>query len=211
MDASARTTALPRRPRLWPALIGVLVVIALAGCTGGSRAPGPTAFWDALRVNGADEAEGWATFREMEAAADIVMVAEVVSFGLSRTIQSDANEAIVGYGKAQFRVIETLRGKPPEGLVPVEFLLPGNPKDYAARAEEMGRAVPEGRFLVFLRHKGGSEAGLYRLVNSNGLWGEGQGSTIDAPVSDPEHGTPYEAELSHLDSFEELIAYARGN
>jgi hypothetical protein len=209
MDASAPTTGRPGRPRLVLASIGLLLVVAVTGCTGGSQAPGPTAFWDALRLNGADEAEGWATFREMEAAADIVMVAEVVSFGLSRTIQGDAQEDLVGYGKAEFKVIETLRGKPPEGLVPVEFLLGGNPRDYAARAEQIGRAVPKGRFLVFLRHKGGSEAGLYRLVNSNGVWGEGQGSTIEAPVSDSEHGTPYQAELAHLASFDELIAYAR--
>lgn len=192
------------------AAIGLVLVMALAGCAGGSQAPGPVAFWDALRITGADEVEGWATFGEMKSAADIVIVAEIASFELGRTFQGDAAEDLVGYGRANLKVIETLRGNPPKGLVPVEFLLGGNPKNYGATAEALGRAVPEGPFLAFLRAKRGEgEEGLYRLVNSTGLWGQVEGTTIGAPMADPEFGMPYAAELARLGSFEELLAYAR--
>ena len=211
MDSSGRYPGRPRRSRPGiAAAIGLVLVVILAGCTGGSPAPGPVAFWDALRITGADEAEGWATFGEMTSASDIVVVAEIASFELSRTFQGDAAEDLVGYGKANLKVIETLQDNPPEGLIPVEFLLGGNPKNYGATVEAIGRAVPQGRFLAFLRAKRGEgEEGLYRLVNSNGLWGQVEGTTIGAPMADPEFGMPYAAELARLASFEELLAYAR--
>lgn len=211
MGVSGPNGTLPRLARSSAAvLLGLLLALASAGCTGGEPAQRRVVFWDELRIDGADEAEGWGTFGEMKAAADVVVVAEIASFEMSRTFQGDAEEDLVGYGRANLKVIESLQGDPPEGLVPVEFLLGGDPESYQATADAIGKAVPGGRFLVFLRAKRGKgEDGLFRLVNSTGLWGPVDGATIGAPMSDPEFGSPYDKELSNVESFEELVAYTR--
>lgn len=165
-------------------------------------------FFDTLRTGG-DEVEGWTTIGGMKAESDIVGLGRFVSFGLSRTIQGDAPEDVVAYGKALLQLNETISGKAPDGLITVEFILPGNPAKYEATVEELERSLPTGDLLVFLRHKGGREAGLYRLVNSNGLWTSTTRAAVDAPFADSELGVPYASELGALTEFDQLVSYVK--
>ena len=59
--------------------------------------------------------------------------------------------------------------------------------------------------LVFLRDKGGAEAGLYRLVNSQGLWTSTARATVDAPLAEDAPGSgPYKNELAEISTIDEL-------
>lgn len=189
------------------ATCAIALVATMVACTASNSPPSSMAFFEGLRIGG-DEAEGWATIGEMKSESDIVGTGTFTSFSLGRTIQGDAPEDVVAYGQARLQLDDTISGKAPDGQIVVEFVLPGDSADYAAIAKGLENNLPQGEVLVFLREKRGSnEAGLYRLVNSNGLWASTTRAPVDAPLADARVGDVYPEETGDLSDFEELVAY----
>ena len=155
---------------------GLLVIVLLGGC-GESAAPESTSgdadvrdFWSTLIVE-ADEVESFNSLTELKSSSDLVVIGELDGLTLGRTIQGDAPEDVVLYADARFSVDETIKGSSTKE-VNVEFLVPAAS---AAQARELLKTtadsgLPSSPSLLFLRDKGGAEAGFLRIVNSEGLW-----------------------------------------
>jgi hypothetical protein len=184
----------------------VAIAILLTACSPAHQVdPGDQAFWVALQIN-ADEVEGYASLDEMAAAADLVVVGSFSDFGLTRVIQGDAPQDQVGMGGAIVSVDRAYKGSVPRTLI-VEFVLPvvGTTEDFVAYTEGLKETLPSGPMLLLLRDKGGSEAGLYRLVNSLGLWvlsEQGMAAPL-YPLTDSTN-QPYAGELVGVSSVEGL-------
>jgi hypothetical protein len=186
----------------------------VVGCGGSavadSTAPARDAsFWEPITIIGW-EVEQYSTLVEMAASADIVARGQIVDYVFSREITTDPPEASVTYSAMMFAPTEVLHGDSPE-LVPIEFLLSARPEDRDVALELQAQNMPNGEILVFLRHKGGAEAGLYRLVNSDGLWTVINGVLV-APVSmdaDTLHER-YESELLGVDNIDQLVDVVTG-
>lgn len=201
----AATRSQRRAPRLIATLIAAMAVSGLA-CTTQPH-PSSMAFFEGLRIGG-DEAEGWGTIAEMKADSDVVGVATFLRFELGRTLQGDAIEDVMAYGEATLTFKETISGEAPGEQVAVEFVLPGNVREQAATAERLADDLPVGDVLVFLRAKRGTgEDGLYRLVNSTGLWTATTRAALDAPLADAGVGEVYPSETKEIAGFEEFVAY----
>lgn len=201
----AATRSQRRAPRLIAIIIAAMAVLAFA-CTAQPN-PSSMAFFEGLRIGG-DEAEGWETIAEMKAESDVVGVATFESFELGRTLQGDAIEDVIAYGEARLTFKETISGEAPGGQVAVEFVLPGNAREQAATAERLADDLPVGDVLVFLRAKrGAGEDGLFRLVNSTGLWTATTRAALDAPLADAGVGEVYPSETKEIAGFEEFVAY----
>lgn len=148
--------------------------LALAVGCGGSTATDSAdlahemSFWGPITMTGF-EVEQYSTLAEMASSADIVARGRIADYGFSREIATDPPEASVTYSAMMFSPTEVLRGDSPE-LVPIEFLLGARPEERDAALRAQAQHLPAGEILVFLRHKGGDETGLYRLVNGDGLW-----------------------------------------
>lgn len=186
------------------AALAVMVSLGVTAC-GGSDTSAPTdSAYAALRVQGL-EVESYGSLREMAGGADLVVIGKFTSFDISRTIQGDAAQDVVVYGKATLVVTRKVVEEPVATELPVEFLLPYGPDEAAAKAAEFAAGLPQEEVLVFLRHKGGAEAGLYRLVNSQGLWTSTVRATLDAPLAEEAPGSgPYKGELAGIGSIDEL-------
>jgi hypothetical protein len=186
------------------AALAVTVSLAVTAC-GGSDTGAPTdSAYTALRVQGL-EVESYGSLREMAGSADLVAIGKFTSFDISRTIRGDAAQDVVVYGKATLVVTRKVVEEPVATELPVEFLLPYGPDEAAAKAAEFAADLPKEEVLVFLRHKGGAEAGLYRVVNSQGLWTTTARAALDTPLAEeaPESG-PYKGELAGISSIDEL-------
>lgn len=216
----------PRRIHRFAAIAAVSLL--MAGCAVGSSVPDDTEPsnqpsapadavvdpWESLRVTG-DEVEGYPSLSDMAGAADAVVLATVDGVSLGRTLQGDAPEDQVFYAQLDLRVDETLTGTSAEGgTVAMELLVPAATSEAALNviadlsAGTVGREV-----LVFLRHKGGNEAGLYRPVNSNGLWTETLRSVLDTPLAESPPGSRslYQVELERVSDLEDLAAALRSD
>lgn len=135
-------------------------------------------FWPTLQIV-ADEAEGYSSLAEMAGGADHVVVGRMSNFRLNRRIQGDAREDVVHMVAVDIDVEQVVRGVDPGKRVVLEFLLPGRPDQVAAKVQQQAASIPQAPMLFFLRQKG---AGLYRIVNSLGLWLADAGS-VHAPLS----------------------------
>jgi len=166
------------------------------------------AFWQALRIGG-DEVEGFTTLGAMTRAADVVGVGRIVSFDLGRMIQGGTPEDIVGYGAAKLELDEAIGGPAQVEPITLEFLLPGHPDNYKAMVKDLQGSVPVGPVLVFLRHTGGNEAGLFRLVNSRGLWTSTPRSGVDAPLTEAGGVDFYGHEIGDFTELDQLVAYVK--
>jgi hypothetical protein len=175
---------------------GSIIAAAAVGCAGSpappAAAPAPAnaasadagTFFETLRIEG-DEVEGYDSLEAMAASATAVVVGHFDSFEVSRVLRTDMAEDTTAYGKATLRVTRVLRGDPVGDTVPVEFVLPATGDQALAAAAELDRMLPHGEMVVFLRAKRGSaEAGLFRLVNSHGLWASTARSAVDAPLAE---------------------------
>lgn len=171
-------------------------------------------FWPTLQTV-ADEAEGYATLTEMAAAADHVVVGRMSNFRLNRVIQTESAENVAHMAAVDIEVEQLVRGVNPGARVVLEFLLPGRPHEIAAKLQQQMASLPQGQMLFFLRQKGGSEAGLYRIVNSMGVWLAEAGS-VRAPLSlalferddsatRAELKEPYASELATVRNLQELV------
>lgn len=220
MDHGAHDRA--RAPRR--AALAALVVIAMLGIVyGATRPDGPadaqpagqtgsqtTDVWEPLRVIGALEAERYPSIAAMRDSADAVVAGSFVSFD-TRTFHGDAAEDVIVYLVATLRVDEVLAGSLAQPTVPLEFLVPSVVADDAPVLETLAATLPRSQMVLFLRHKGGAEAGLYRVVNSTGLWAPTKRSGLDTPLAEaaPELAGAYNAELSHvtsMDDFKRLVS-----
>lgn len=155
-------------------------------------------FWEPLRITG-DEVEAFDTLLGMASSADIVAVVTLHNFRASRIVQGDAPEDQVAYAAVDAVFEEVVRGQAPGASVPLEFTLRFPTGDVPAIVSAQRGALPEEPVLVFLRHKGGPEEGLYRLVNMQGLWTEEEGQ-LRCPIARPPaaaavapHASPAEA------------------
>lgn len=159
-------------------------------------------FFAALRPGpGLDEVEGYPSLAAMADAADLVVAGRFASFRRSRDVEGDAVEDVVTYGAADLVIEELLRGVPVVEPVPVEFMI--SEEDIP----ELNANLPEESLVVFLREKTGEqEQGLYRLVNSLGLWRESEGSLTPPLAEDP---GAYQAELQGLTTLPELMDLLR--
>jgi hypothetical protein len=186
------------------AALAVTVSLVVAAC-GDSDTSAPTdSAYAALRVQGL-EVESYGSLREMAGGADMVVIGKFTSFDISRTVRGDAAQDVVVYGKATLVVTRKVVEEPVATELPVEFLLPYGPDEAATKAAEFAADLPKEEVLVFLRHKGGAEAGLYRLVNSLGLWTSTARAALDTPLAEeaPASG-PYKGELAGIGSIDEL-------
>lgn len=141
-------------------------------------------FWSGLHIHGA-EVEDYRSLKEMAEASNIVVLGQLTNFRLSRILETDAPENIVSYAAADVAVSSLVRGKP-SGVLTVEFLLTASEPESAVK--DLANSLPQTPALMFLRDKGGEESGLYRLVNSSGLWVEEAGRLL-APLAE-DYGVP---------------------
>jgi hypothetical protein len=199
-----------RRSALWTAGLAAAVFLLATAC--GNAGPAadtqhadPLGAYSILRVEG-DEVEGYDSLKAMAHGADTVAIGRFRSFGISRTFQGDAAQDTVVYGKATLQVTRHVVGASTAVEVPVEFLLPYAPTEATRRAGEFNAALPRGEVLVFLRAKRGTEAGLYRLVNSQGLWTSTRRAALDTPLTEeaPAQSGQYKNELAGVESINQL-------
>jgi hypothetical protein len=212
-----RRTPFQRKERKRPlgvlGLLTVAVAMALTACdsTGGQTASSDERFWSNFRTS-AREAENFPSLKDMEASADAVVTGRFGPFAVGRTIQGDAAEDVVVFLETDFRIGETLAGTDYGSSVPLEFLGPADPNEADDRVQELNASLPAQRMVVFVRDKGGSEAGLFRVVNSTGLWAATSRSPVDTPLAFevPQETGLYARELARIGSIQELIEYIRG-
>lgn len=195
--------------------LALLLVVVMSACGARLDSPSDEAFWHALRITG-DEVEGYTSLQDMAKHADLVVVGSFSIFGPSRTLQGDAPGDIVGYAAATVRVEELLSGSPPPDPLVVEFLLPTTSMEtstatFLQKVGDLAAQLPKVNVVLFLREKrGAGEEGLFRLVNSFGLWTEVDG-TLMSPLHDAmdEGESPYAAELKGIASIQALAELLR--
>lgn len=190
-------------------LRSIALVALLSACAAHSPSEVDDPFWSVLRVHG-DETEGYATLSEMKTAADATVVGRIASVGLERQLHGDATEDQVFYVSVVLDVEEVLAGVTEGDRVPIEFLLAAPDAETAdALVASLASSLPTDLALVFLRAKSGQgEEGLYRLVNSDGLWMKTDRAGVDTPQAvEAAHHYP---ELGSAGSLEALIEVVRG-
>ena len=164
-------------------------------------------FWQAFQIGG-DEVEGYPTLQAMAEAADGVVIARLTSLGLSRTVQGDAEQDLVGYAGARVTVERTIAGSVPDVLT-LELLIPTTATTLTEQgldtfAARFANELPAESVLLFLRDKGGKEEGLYRVVNSLGLW-ISDPDGVRAPLYPADPGeVVYADETAGVSNFAEL-------
>ncbi len=226
IDTSATSTRGLRPRRL--VFVSLFLAVAVAAVlffalrVGDAETGAPAAFSkdSALAISGL-EVESFSTLGEMRAASDGVATGQVANFRISRVIQGDAPEDQVVYGVAVFRVDDGIRGVETGRSYPVEFLLPVvSAAEATSRTDEFAKALGTGNTLLFLRSKAGrggardpvlakAEAGLYRAVNSNGLWSERPDGGVHLPLTRDNVAATYAAELGSVRSFTGVVTIVK--
>jgi hypothetical protein len=185
-------------------------LLALTGCTesaadrtADSPADHAEDFWAALRVDG-DEVEPFVPIAEMTKSADSVVLA---TFGrtLPPRVLGGTEGDSVTYAVTELKIKSVLAGRQLPETVTIEFLAPGT---------EVAAALtpPGGEILVFLHEKRGKgEAGLYRAVNSKGLWATTGRSVLDTPLAEepPTGDQRYVKDISTLNQVGQLADVVR--
>lgn len=192
------------------ACVAGVLVATLAACATGAQSGRDLS---ALAVAG-DEAEHFDSLEAMAASSDAVIVGTASPLTVHRTLQGDAEEDVVVYLATTVSIEESVSGAfEPGDAVTVEFL---SPATTLGGAESLAREVTMGDRpnLMMLRDKGGDEAGIYRIVNSLGLWVDGEDGPI-APLS--EHFLrgdgpmpPLAREVTSHSSIEDVAAAIKG-
>lgn len=192
---------------------GFLAIALIAGaCTTASRPAEPTPssspdFWASFRITG-DEVEGYQNIRDMGSSADAVVLGRLTSLTPSRAVQGDAPEDVVTYVAAGLEVSRVLAGRFGERSVPLEFFISSGELT-VGELQRLETALPQGDVVVFLRAKrGDGEAGLYRTVNSLGLWAASERAALDTPLSEEAPTASVLAdEVAGIGSVEEMADY----
>lgn len=187
-------------------LVVVLAALALASSLAirPRGVPPADAFWERLGIAGL-ETSNFESLKEMLGASDAVVVAKVASVDISRTVQGDAVDDVVTYAQVSLEVIRVISGDAP-AVVPLEFLLGATPEQAAADVKTLRQSMPSGSALYFLHEKRGKgEQGIYRVVNSAGLWTATSRGSLDTPLREetPADGQ-FAAEITNVQSVEEM-------
>jgi hypothetical protein len=171
---------------------GLRLLVAVVGVAGGAACSAGNsedeAFWSELRLaGGAVEAEQFNSAKEMVEASDFVVQGRFVGAKGVRLIQGDAAEDQVFLAQLLFEVDRVVNGPDGDPTLIVEFLIgSASEKEAQVVVDVLQEATPESGLVMFVRHKrGAQEAGLYRPINSLGLWAEHDGKP-NAPLSDDE-------------------------
>lgn len=171
--------------RLAVRLATLTLVMAVVACNNAeSQNTGADRFWELHRPYGAAEVEHYSSIAAMSAAADLVVVGRIERVELGRTLSPD--DAPLYQAAVTLAIDEVLEGQAPESSLTWELPLFGALDEAQATeaAKAMNATAPDGELVLFLRHKGGAEAGFYRVVNSRGLWAAGGRATLDAPMAE---------------------------
>lgn len=191
-------------------VLGAAIAIAIIGSCAAPSLPAPpnaANFWDALRITG-DEAEGYASLTEMSQGADFVVIGKFAPRLSTRTVQGDAAEDKVAYLVTSVEVSRVLAGTLIDPIVPMELLL-GHGMPAADEMAKLEEALPDGDMVIFVRAKRGkAEGGLYRPVNSYGLWASSSRGPLDTPLSEFEPQVSiYQVEIASLASVQAFADY----
>lgn len=179
---------------IWAAALSLSIAGSLTACadshpdaiqsnSGGTQGSSER-FWQTFRIAG-DEVEPYASFESMAETADATVLARFDEVGEFRTITGDANDA-VHYVSINLTVTRDLAETGVPSSVPLEFMvIPSRGQEIESVAEEINAALPKGEMVVFLRAKKGvGEEGLYRILNSRGLWTSTTREDLDAPLAE---------------------------
>lgn len=184
--------------RLALATAGVVVLATtLGGCAGDDSRQGSERFWESMRVEG-DEVEPFGSIPDMAERSDAVVVGE---FGSLVGDRSAGDSAPVNYVQVELRVDEVIAGEVGSDVIVMEFLASGDP----------GTLLPDEQVLVFLRAKrGAGEDGLWRAINSRGLWSATSRADIDTPLNPepPAEDDRYADLVQQADSITDIAGFA---
>lgn len=189
--------------------MAAMLIIALAAALAvisTTRTRPPESFWERFRITGLETSD-FATLKEMLIASDAVVVARVSGVSLGRTIQGDSTDDAVIYAQIELEVEQLIAGSSPRSI-PIEFLVGPTPEQAAADIKSLRESLPSELAVVFLHEKRGKgESGLYRVVNSAGLWTTTARSDLDTPLRDdaPDVSRLFVAELKAVGTLDGLI------
>jgi hypothetical protein len=199
--------------------LAIGLIVFLSGCGSGLATSSDETFWRGIQISG-DEAEGYPTLLEMRKHADLVLIGSFASITLSRAVEADAAGDTIAYAAVTIHVEQLVSGSAPPGPLIVEFLLPTRSAATSmdailSQVTELADYLPKEDMLLLLHEKQGTgEEGLYRLVNSLGLWTESAGSPhsplyelVRDDEAPGEGDNPYAAELHGIDSIAALADY----
>lgn len=205
-----RGTEWPSLTSAVAAVCAALLLASVAGCGDQAIPPAEPVSedqstvdpWAPLRSAGALEAEPPRPIADLGDSADVVALGQFTDTREVRT---------VGYGQAAAYVLpvsfvpsSVLKGDAPAPIM-VEFLLfVGGPDGVNAGVKAYREALLGTEMLLLLRAKRGEgEQGLYRVVNSYGLWVETDRHDLDAPLAEKDPWT--------RDEFQETLSKANGS
>jgi hypothetical protein len=192
------------------ATIGLLVVAGfLTACDTIRIEERRGAFWEPFMIEGPaiDEVSHFESLAEMLAAADAVVVARVTDVAVSRIWQGERPGERWPYVRVQLRIDRVISGHAP-GIVQLEFLAGGAEQQVPVFVESQKGKLPADSVVVFLHAKGGAgEAGLYRVINSTGLWAPTTRASLDAPLrmEPPPKSGLYAAEIAGIREMNGLV------
>ena len=200
-------------PRTQLAAIGLFIAAAVLGACDTIRVEERRgAFWEAFVFGpAAEEVSRFDSLAEMLEASDAVVVAHVSDVAVSRIFQGDVPEDRFPYLRVQLAIDRVIRGDAP-GVVQIEFLGSGTDAQAQALVDELKGELPADSVVVFLHAKNGAgEAGLYRVINSTGLWAPTTRTAVDAPLRmEAPHQGPYAAELARVGDMNGLVELLDG-
>jgi hypothetical protein len=180
-----------------------LVVLVIAAAALACSAPRPV-FWE--RFGPFDlEVDRFDSMLDMMAVSDAVVVASVRDVAVNREIRGQGAD-VVTMIKVELAVTRVIHGAAAEA-VPLEFI-GGSPDQTAAFVDELNEIRPVDASVVFLHEKQGEgEEGLYRVMNSTGLWTPTSRANLDTPLREesPLDAGLYADELANIDELNELI------
>ena len=192
----------------------------LAACGGLDDAPdtpaAPSArskhsqlFWDALGLVG-DGVEGYATLREMAAAADLVVRGTLAAPRATRQIRQQlpvgGPQQVAFYVAMDIVPTEVVRGMP--GPLVIEFFRFRPPDQLDAFVVQLEETLPTGEMLMFLRWKTDA-SGAYRLVNGAGLWTSVGAGGVTCPLARPADTAKLRSEAAGFENVMALAEYVR--
>lgn len=156
-------------------------------------------FYDLYQGESEQDAVRFNSVSEMASASNVIAIGRFVGFGLSRQVPGSVSNPPVTYAAAEFSVEQYAKGQDTGEPITLEFVSSSD------NISLIAAALPTERMLVFLSQKtGADEVGLYRLVNSDGLFVEVQDG-IARPFALAE-SVALDAELQGAETLEQVVS-----